>query len=381
MSKTYSRYTFVTRHYPPNPNINGESIWDLVKYLKDTHNIDSNIVCIDRDSAGGGHVRDEVGNVVRLKPLSRSENLFGRALNFLSDGYRLIKKAKQFKNTIIVCNTSPPLLPFWGGLMLRKKFAWSVWFFDLFPEFLYANKIFKRKNLFYRFTYKKTYQHKPDFIITLGPKQAENLQHKYQDNVEYLTLPCGVFFYQNKSDEKPDWYSEDKITIGYCGNIGMAHNPDLIKHVVNNLDTEKYQLVLALYGSHAKELKDFANGKAGVILVDSVPRNQLHFIDIHLVTLRSEWTHIAVPSKAVSAVSLGSTIIFCGDKGSDNWFLLQQAGWFIDEKQDMSGQIRTLLNKITKDEIAHKKQIAEQINIELKKNINRTYEQLSKKVS
>src|SRR5690606_2758425 len=140
----------------------------------------------------------------------------------------------------------------------------------------------------------------------LGPQQANHLQVQYKKIIPFLTLPCGVFFYQNKSEEKPAWWEPGKIFLGYCGNVADPHNPEFIKAVIDSIDAEKHRLVLALYGNRAAEVKSYAEGKPGIIITDNVPRSQLHFIGVHLVTLRKEWTHIAVPSKAVSAVMLGA---------------------------------------------------------------------------
>ena len=371
---THKKITFVTRHYPPNPNINGESAWDMVKYLHEKFGQESNIICIDRKSDGGGEKRETIGNVIRLKPFSENKNAFFRFISFLYEGYKLIKTAKKYKDTTIICTTSPPLLPFWSNLLLGKKFHWGIWFFDLFPEFFSANNTISKKNPLFKWVLKKTYKKAPDFLIALGPQQAKHLQQKYNKQIPFLTLPCGVFFYQDKSTEKPKWWQDDKIILGYCGNIGQAHSPEFLKTVIDNFDPDKYKIVLALYGEHAEELKKYAKGKKGIILVDNVPRSQLHFIDIHLVTLRSKWTHLAVPSKAVSAISLGSTILFCGSEESDNWYLLKEAGWLINEKNEIKLQVEKILNSITEAEIKERKQNALQINQRLKQFILDSYQ-------
>ncbi len=90
-----------------------------------------------------------------------------------------------------------------------------------------------------------------------------------------------------------------------------------------------------------------AVNKPGIIIVKSVPRNQLGFIDVHLVSLVKSWTHVAVPSKAVSSVCSGSPIAFCGDQSSDNWRLLQEAAWFIPLENGRKEAIAKLLNDIT----------------------------------
>ena len=372
---TNPKITFLTRHYPPNMNINGESVWDMVKYLSDSYGIESNVISIDRNFAGGGAKRAPIGNVIRLKGLAEKNNSFLRIISFLYEGFKLIKTAKKYTDSVIITTTSPPLLPLWGNLLLGKNVRRGVWTFDIFPEYFAAMGVLGKKNPIYKWILKKTYQKAPDFLITLGPKQAEYLQRQYNQTIPSLTLPCGVFFYQEKSDIPPFWWRDDKIFLCYCGNATELHNPDFIKSVIDNINPEEHRLVLALYGKHAPNLKEYAKDKDGVIIVDSVLRSHLHFIDIHLVTLRSEWTHLAVPSKAVSAISMGATILFCGNKASDNWYMLQDAGWFIDEN-NIPGQIEKFLYRVSRENIEAKKQHALKIHQNLKKHILNTYKKV-----
>ena len=368
-----SKITFITRHYPPSANINGESVCDMVQFLLDEHQIQSNVICMSNDSHDGGKRRDPVGNVTRLKPLSRRETSIFRFISFLYDGYVLCREALKHKDTFIVCTTSPPMLPFWASLLFPKNIRWALWSLDLFPEGFAATGKIGENNFFYKLIKKVTYQGNPNLLITLGHKQAEHLNFEYGKNIPHVILPCGVFFYQEKSKETPTWWDSNKIMLGYCGNVGDAHNANFIKAVIDGFNPVTQKLILVLYGVKSERLKAYAKGKDGVILLDNVPRNQLRFIDVHLVTLLKSWTHIAVPSKAVSAVSLGSSILFCGDKKSDNWDLLKEAGWFIEDNETLSEQVYTFLKTINKKAIESKKENAIKINFNLKKYISDSY--------
>ena len=375
---TKARLTFVTRYYPPDPNINGESVWDMVKYLKEKYGTESNIICINRTSDGGGAVREPAGNVVRIAPFSVNKSKFARFFLFLYDGYRLVKAAKKrFSNTVIICTTSPPLLPFWANMTLSGKVKWGIWFFDLFPESFGNDKTAIKNNFIYKWVLGKTYRHSPDFLIALGPRQAEFLLKKYNNENEtaYSSLPCGVFYYQEKNKEKPKWWEQGKIILGYCGNLGAAHNPKFLKAVIDNINPEKYRLVLSLYGVHSEKYKTYAANKPGIVFTKRLQRGDLHFIDIHMVTLREEWTHLAVPSKAVSAISSGSTFMFSGSEDSDNWQLLQDAGWFIQEGsyKNMAAQLQTCFEDITPAQVIEKRKKAAMIAERLKQYVSDTY--------
>jgi hypothetical protein len=366
--------TFLTRYYPPTPNINGEAVCDMVHYLQQQAGIGCNVICMDRQFEGGGQRRQPEGNVIRLQTISESKNAILRFFTFLFDGFALVTKALRFKNTFIVVTSSPPMLPFWAALLFGKKIRWAFWALDLFPEGFAASKIISHKNILYRWVVKKTYSAAPELIIALGPQQANHLLQQFRRNIPTLILPCGLFYYQSKSDETPHWHETNKIIFGYCGNLGDPHNPDFIRAVIDCLNPEKQILILAVYGNQAPAIKAYAQGKKGIYVVDNVPRSKLHFIDIHLVSLRKEWTHIAVPSKAVSAISMGKTILFCGSRNSDNWVMFQDAGWFIEENQHMYQSVRDFMNTITREVIQEKEKNAPAIYQKLQQMVIDAYQ-------
>jgi hypothetical protein len=373
------KVTFLTRYYPPSPNINGESVCDMVEYLEKEYGIKSNIICTDRDFEGGGQLREPSGNVIRIKTLFKGRNAILRFLTFLYDGFSLVKRSLKYKNTTIIVTTSPPLLPFWASLLFSKRIKWGLWTLDLFPEGFYATGKIKSNNAFYKWVKKTTYKLKPDFLITLGNKQHEHLEKEYNSRIPASILPCGVFFYQDKSNEVPEWKNDDNLVyFGYCGNIGDAHNPSFLKNFIDQVDPSKHKLILALYGLHAPELKEYAKDRAGIVLVDSVPRNQLHFLDVHLVTLKSKWTHIAVPSKAVSAISMGGALIFCGSPESDNWYMFKENGWIIDENQDIPSQIEQILSSLNRESLKEKRSSTEQKYAYLQNCVLQTYKDVAK---
>lgn len=374
--------TFVTRHYPPSPNINGESVCDMVQYLQQEFGIESNIITMDRDFEGkGGALRQPVGNVIMLSPLFRSRKKIFRFISFLYDGFALIRKSRQYSNGLIVVTTSPPMLPLWASLLYGKKIKWAFWSLDLFPEGFMATNIISEKNIIYSWVIKKTYSSSPARLISLGPKQAEHLQKLFKKNIPASILPCGVFFYQDRSDIMPDWCDKEKIILGYCGNVHDPHNPEFIERVIDQINPAKHKLILALYGTKASRVKAYARNKPGVIIVDSVPRNQLHFIDIHLVSLNSTWTHLAVPSKAVSAITMGCPILFCGSEQSDNWYMFQDAGWFISEGPSMENDVKNFMGSISVESVHEKKIITQTLYEKLKQSVLRTYKEIAEIIS
>lgn len=365
--------TFVNRHYPPNLNVTGENIWDIASYLIKNHNIQVNIVHIDRDYTGGGYKREPVGDIHKVKTIYSGNNRVLRYLAGMWDGYHLIKKARKLNRGPIVVLTSPPLLPMWASMMLRKH-EWVLWSMDLFPEGFGAVNEIKTSSWFYKTSYKKTYQNAPTKIIALGPNQKKALEAKYNKTIKGVILPCGIFYNNKALAGIPDWKEEpNKIYIGYCGNCGIPHSPEFVKAAIDSIDPVKQVMILVAYGIYANELLSYAKGKPGIKIMKNVPRNELHHIDVHLVTLLPSWTHVAVPSKAVSSVTSGSAMIFCGEKASDNWELLQSAAWHVNDDQNLKENLQDLINSLDKEQIIQKRNNAKLVTKDLTELVENSY--------
>ncbi len=369
------KITIVNRHYPPNVNITGENAWDLANYLISKHKIDVSIVHIDRKYEGGGNKREPVGNVYPIKTIYEGSNKYLRYISGILDGYNLILKAAKLSRGPIIVMTSPPLLPMWASKIFSKKnIEWILWSMDLFPEGFAASNEISPSNFLYKYALKQTYKNAPSKIIALGPHQKKELDKKYKKEIENVILPCGVFLDQNKIERTPSWkIFPDKIYLGYCGNCGNPHSPDFIKEVINSINPETQHFILAVYGTKAEQVLDYAKGKNGITILPNVPRNELHHIDVHLVSLVKSWTHVAVPSKAVSSVCSGSAILFCGSKESDNWFLLQDAGWFVEDDLNLKQNVQKSVSALNWTELKIKKNNADRISGELNSLIQKSY--------
>jgi hypothetical protein len=315
------------------------------------------------------------------------------------DGFLLIRKAKNIdKNATIIVMTSPPLLPFWASMLLNSgtppsgtlpERKWALWSMDLFPEAFVAIGIIAEKSAVYQWFLKKTYKNAPNKLIALGRKQAEVLEEKYFDKptvhsqqstskLDTTILPCGVIFHQTYESQLPEWRKlDDKIYFGYCGNLNDAHNEYFLMEFIKAFDPEKHHLILALYGKKAQNVLEFSKNYEGVSVLSNVPRSQLNFLDVHLVSLLTKYTHLMIPSKAVSAVAAGGAILFCGSQESDNWDMLQEAAWLIREEVDLGEQIRGFLNNLTTEDLVVKKQNAQKLNADLQQNVLKAYEEIA----
>lgn len=364
--------TIINRHYPPNPGITGESAWDMAKYLIEKYQAEVHIVHIDRTYDGGGQIRQPIGILHAVKTIYEGKNGLLKLVSGTLDGLFLVLKARRLKKGKVIVMTSPPLLPFWARWFLKD---WVLWSMDLFPEGFAAAGTVKSPNFIYQWILKQTYRIAPKHLIALGPNQAAFVKHSYKQEIPTIILPCGVLFHQENDPKVPEWKKADgKIYFGYCGNLGQAHSDEFLLRFIDNLDTNKHHLILAIYGEKAEKVLTYGQNREGITILKSVPRSQLHFIDIHLVSLLQSWTHIAVPSKAVSSICAGASMLFCGNKEADTWALLYKAAWLIEENEQIDRQIKSFLAKLTIGEMHQKRNNAQQLIGELQTMVVDAYE-------
>ncbi|MBS1588682.1 MAG: hypothetical protein JST52_03615 [Bacteroidetes bacterium] len=360
--------TILNRNYPPGKGITGESASDLAHFLTD-RSVDVHVIHVDAAYDGGHHLDTSIGHVDTIHTFYNGKKKLFRLLANLYEGLALVLKARKHTPSVIICMTDPPLLNFWASLLLPKNKKWILWAMDLYPEAFISGKLVSEKNLFYRIIDRILKKNPPQHIISLGSYQSKLLQNKFNHTPACTILPCGIFDKndpKNKNGVLPTWAQQrHKIYLGYCGNIGEAHSTDFLLSVINHFNPEKFHLVLSLYGSNAKMVEEYAKDRAGISIVDSVKRGQLQYIDIHLASLTKDWVSVSVPSKTVSSVCAGSAFLYQGEQESDNWELLQNAGWIIDSALGLDEKVNYFLNSVTKESLELKKIAATKLATEL----------------
>ncbi len=375
MSKTL-KITILNRNYPPVNGITGQSASELAEYLISLgHEVI--ILSVNSYYDGGSNCAGEVGFVHRIFTFYNGKNPFLRLISNAFEGFRLVWASKKLKPNVHIVMTDPPMLQFWAAILLSKRDFWVLWAMDLYPEAFAAAGLVTRSNLIYRFIDEKVKSGVPDCLIALGEHQLKYINNKFGNNVKSIVLPCGIFNSPSHSElVRPSWYDKNKIILGYCGNLGEAHSSDFLIAVAKNINPENQVLVLSLYGAKGIAIRDQLAGIAGIIITPFVSRSELAFIDIHLASLLSTWVHICVPSKTVSAVCSGSAFLYCGKAESDNWDMLSNAGWRIDEDNVLS-DVKIFLSKLTPENLLEKKKNAYILGIELNKNKCISFRKLS----
>lgn len=351
------KITIVNRLYPPIPGVTGESAFQLANYLRKHYGAFVSVVHAHSRYYGATQQLDIESTVYAIPSIYSGRFKPLRFMASLIDGYRMVKKARRLDSDAIILMTDPPLLAMWGSVLLRKKHPWVLWSMDIYPQAFVAGGLVTEHNPVYRYLFRKTFSQSPALLIALGEKQQQYIESAFGQSLPTVAFPCGITGDITKGD-KPEWYQSDKIIFGYCGNLGEAHDVRFVEAILPLIDPERHIFILAPYGRHADEILKKAVRYEGVVIQKFVSREQLAYIDIHLVSLLDKWTHICVPSKAFTAVCLGAAILYNGAESGDVWYKLREAGWYVPTGENMADEMASLVKHLNKPDVEDKRRAA-----------------------
>jgi hypothetical protein len=351
------RCVILNRNYPPNAGITGHSASELAVYLQQ-HGVEVHIVTVGGNYQGGV----SSGKVIETATLHLVSKIYDgkskilRLIASLVEGRRMAKQAVALGIAPLITLTDPPLLNYWvARICRRRRIPWIYWSMDIYPEAFVAAGLTKADAFFYRYFKQELLKSVPDHLIALGDQQSKYLQGDAMPPVSTSILPCGVDRIE-RSENPPAWMPvADKITFCYIGNLGQAHDPRFVEAVIASLDPEKHHFILAVYGIHASRLLKFAAGIQHVTILDGVKRDELGWIDVHLASLEPTWDHVCVPSKAVSAVCAGSSLLLCASVRCDNWHMLQDASWRTEPGDGMPAEVTRIVASLTPAAVSAKR--------------------------
>lgn len=338
----------VNRYYPPSPASTGDLAHELVHQLQNELP-DYEVFVVTTDAPYKGGWREELTiteRVVRSKVLYTGNNSVLRFIAGFLEGRTMAKIAFREADAVISM-TNPPLVNYWMGKFARKfNKKYIEWTLDVFPVAFAKAGYISDGSPFYKYFLRKCSEYFPDFNLFLGEGQREFVHSTFNYHNEYAILPCGIK--QTPMGPKPDWKSAtgDKIILGYVGNLGEAHSPGHLISLVKAADASQFHFVFCMYGAKADLVRAELVGNQNISWVENIPDSDLTHMDVQIVSLLPEWTHISVPSKAVSAICMGKPILLLGDADADNWRMFGDAGWRIDVRSLNDAGIREVLQDV-----------------------------------
>lgn len=268
---------------------------------------------------------------------------------------------------VIVVGTDPILgiacaLP-WK--IIRPSVRIAHWCFDLQPDAAVADGLLAARGLPHRLLagLHGMALRRCDLVADLGACMRERLA-VYSPRGRSITLPPWALVEPEApapQDEatRQELFGDARLGLLYSGNFGRAHSCDEFLALARRLSDAPIAFNFAVRGNAADSLRASlravngnGNGNASVnvrmagFAPEAELEKRLGAADVHLVSLRSAWTGVVVPSKFFGALAAGRPVLFAGSpqSGIARWIQEFGIGWVLDEStaSDVEARLREL---------------------------------------
>ena len=245
---------------------------------------------------------------------------------------------------LLIIGTDPVLsvlaAPCWRILRPRTKLA--LWCFDLYPEAAFAEGVLRPHGLWARVlraflgrAYKACH-----LIADIGPCMR-TLLDSYPAPARRVTLVPWAL-HEPTAFPMPDQavrsvvFGDARLALFYSGNFGRAHSLSDLLELARLTRGMGLHLAFSIRGNRAQWVRSSVTpADTNVSFVDFASAGELPSrlaaADIHIVTLREEFTGTVVPSKFFEALAAGRPVLFCGSPRSAIalWIEQYKLGWVL----------------------------------------------------
>jgi colanic acid biosynthesis glycosyl transferase WcaI len=310
--------------------------------------------------------RTEHWNGVRVeriwRPRFRQASNLGRLLNA---GWMIASwslhglMGKRHPSEVMIVGTDPVLsaVAAVAWKLGRPSCKVAHWVYDLYPDAPIAEGMVRPHATSARvlrrlmaFAYRRC-----DLLADIGPCMRHRMSW-YRAPVKRVTLTPWALVEPGRPAEadpatRRELFGDATLGLLYSGSFGRAHGYAEFLALARELRGDPVRFCFAGRGNRMDELKkavtaDDANVTFAGFAPEAELEKRLGACDLHLVSLRPEWTGTVVPSKFFGALAAGRGVLFAGSPGSAiaQWVRKFEVGWVVtaDTVADVAGELRRL---------------------------------------
>lgn len=264
--------------------------------------------------------------------------------------------------------TQPPLFALWGlGLKILRGQRYMCLIMDMYPDVAVQDGLLQRSgwlvhllSALNRFTWNHA-----EAVVVIGRCMRERMLCAGipADKVHFIPNWANEEIIFPISPEqntlKAQLGLQDSFVILYSGNMGVSHEFQTLLAAAEQLVHEKaIRFVLIGDGSRRREIEELARVK-NLDNILFLPFQPLEFLaeslsmgDVHLVTLRTGFEGLVVPSKAYGALAVGRPIIYIGEpEGEIARTVIEEHIGFVIACGDSETLTNVILNYLGNDTI------------------------------
>jgi glycosyltransferase involved in cell wall biosynthesis len=279
------------------------------------------------------------------RPALRQSSGMGRLLNaaWMISRWSIAALRKKNAPQALVIGTDPVL-----SLIVARVWKWlrpevriAHWCFDLYPEAALAEGTLRANSPMLKLaqTLLRPAYNCCDLIADIGSCMRSRLE-SYPSGARRTTMtpwalaepahPLPIH-----AGARRNIFGNARLALLYSGNFGRAHSFRTLLDLAGILEPAGGTLAFSVRGNRVRDLKDAARLHANVLFVpyasSAALEARLSAADIHVVSLREEWTGAVVPSKFFGALAVGRPLIFAGSPESAiaKWITEHCVGWVL----------------------------------------------------
>jgi colanic acid biosynthesis glycosyl transferase WcaI len=257
---------------------------------------------------------------------------------------------------LVLSLTTPPFIGLVGRAAARRRgAAHAHWVMDVYPDALAAHGWISAGGGVYRAlrALARRQLRGAAQVIALGDAQRDRVAPYAEGPLATVPLWSAATAPASPADVEraraDRGWAEGELVLLHCGNLGRGHRVEEFLEAARRRGATGPRWAFAGGGARVPEVRSFAGREpqARIQVLPYVARRDLAALlaagDVHLCSVRDEWSGLIVPSKLQAAFGAGRPVLFVGPAGSDpgRWLAESGGGWRI-EKGDADGLLRAL---------------------------------------
>lgn len=247
---------------------------------------------------------------------------FGSRINF-----------KQIKECDLVISIIPFTSSAWLGNMLSRKRNAKHWIHIQDFEFdaaFQSGVVASKKGVLYNtlMSLERSILNKADRTSTISKSMLTKLKTKTSSTTFLLPNWVHLNPYESSSDRHP-YFSSDKFSLLYAGNIGDKQDWDFFTKVVENIDFATYEVIVVGAGSKVRQVERLARNHKGLKFYSPVPLDQLSTLlsstGAHIFFQKTTIKDTVMPSKILGMMASGRPSIITGHPEAEPAHIIKEA--------------------------------------------------------